>query len=115
MKLSGESFWYMPMGKRSKQPKEIYLLRPDLMDVSVNQNDNRGLVSGYVLNKADGSKVPFEKNEIIHFKTPNPMNPYRGMGTVQAGKTYIQTEEFGADWTKNSLFNSGRPSGIVNF
>lgn len=115
MKLSGESFWYMPMGKRSKQPKEIYLLRPDLMDVSVDQNDKRGLVSGYVLNKADGTKVPFEKHEIIHFKTPNPMNPYRGMGTVQAGKTYIQTEEFGADWTKNSLFNSGRPSGIVNF
>jgi HK97 family phage portal protein len=115
MKLAGESFWYLPLGKRTKQPKEIFLLRPDLVEVAVDTKDPKGLVTGYVLQKPDGTKVTFKKEEVIHFKTPNPLNPYRGMGTVSASKTYIQTEEFSSDWTKNSIYNSGRPSGIVNF
>lgn len=115
MKLMGESFWYMARGVRQGKPMELYMLRPDLMDVAVDQNDNRGLVSGYVLNKPDGSKVTFEVNEIVHFKLPNPENPYRGMGPVQAGKIYIQTEEFSSKWTRNALYNSGRPSGVLEF
>ncbi len=114
MKLCGESFWYTPLGGRSSKPKEIHLLRPDMMDVVIDKESSTGAVSGYVLNKPDGNKVPFELNEIVHFKMPNPLNPKRGMGTVQAAQTYIETEEYAANWTKHSLFNSGRPSGILN-
>lgn len=115
LKLVGESYWYILKNKATGKPQEFYLLRPDLMQVVVSKENNPlGLVTGYVLSKPDGGKVPFEKDEILHFKMPNPSNPYYGMGVVEAAKTYIQTEEFSSDWTKNSLFNSGRPSGIVS-
>ncbi len=114
MKLCGESFWYTPLGGRSSKPKEIYLLRPDMMDVVVDTESKTGEIKGYAMNKPDGNKVPFESGEVVHFKMPNPINPYRGMGTVQAAQTYIETEEYAANWTKHSLFNSGRPSGILN-
>lgn len=114
LKLCGESFWYIATGVRSGKPRELYLLRPDQMQVVVNKDDPRGLVKGYVMTKPDGKKVPFDADEILHFKMPNPSNPYYGMGPVQAGKTYIETEEYSSDWTKNALYNSGRPSGIVN-
>lgn len=113
MKLFGESFWYIARGVRSGKPMEMYLLRPDLMDVAVDRNDNRGLVSGYVLNKPDGSKVTFDVNEVVHFKLPNMYDPYRGMSPVQAGKVYLETEEFASRWTRNAIFNSGRPSGLI--
>jgi len=113
MKLAGESFWYLVRGKITGLPKEIYLIRPDLMDVEIN-DDKIGTVKRYVLNLADGSKEYFEPNEIVHHKYPNPMNPWRGMGVVEAGMTYLQTEEYSSTWTKNSIYNSGRPSGILN-
>jgi HK97 family phage portal protein len=116
IELAGEAFWYLVKGKRSREPQEIYLLRPDMVDVVVDrvEKNPRGLVSGYVLRKDDGTKIPFDEDEVIHFKTPNPINPYRGLGVIEASATYIQTEEFASEWTKNSIFNSGRPSGIVN-
>ena len=113
MELVGESFWYLAKGKKTNKVREIYLLRPDLMEVSINTDDPRGLVNGYVMKKADGSKIPFDTDEILHFKLPNPTNPYRGMGVIEAARTYIQTEDFASDWTKNSIYNAGRPSGIL--
>lgn len=113
-KLMGESFWYIARGERSKKPKEFYLLRPDLVEVAVDDKDPRGLVTGYSLLKPDGKRITFEKDEILHFKKPNPKNPYRGLGAVEAAKTYVETEDFTSTWTRNSIFNSGRPSSIVN-
>lgn len=113
LKLMGESYWYVVRGKKFKQPKELYLIRPDLMKVVVDEQSPTGEVEGYVMTKPDGTKIPFDKEEILHFKMPNPWDRYYGMGPVQAAKTYIQTEDFASDWTKNSMFNSGRPSGVL--
>lgn len=114
LKLMGESYWYVVRGKKSKKPKELYLLRPDLVQVVVDENSATGSVKGYVLIKPNGDKVPFDKDEILHFKMPNPSNPYYGLGPVQAAKIYIETEKYASEWTRNSIFNSGRPSGVLN-
>lgn len=113
MELMGESFWYLVRGSKTGKPRELYLLRPDLVDVVIDKEDPRGLVKGYLFNKGNGEKIAFDKEEILHFKMPNPMNKYRGMGVVEASQMYIQTEEFASDWTKNSIYNAGRPSGIL--
>lgn len=113
MELMGESFWYVARGTKTGKPRELYLLRPDLVDVVIDTQDPRGLVKGYTYSKGNGEKIPFDKEEILHFKYPNPMNPYRGMGVIEASQMYIQTEEFASDWTKNSIYNAGRPSGIL--
>lgn len=115
LKLVGECYWYVVKNKLTKKPQEFYILRPEMMTVVVSKTNNPlGLVTGYVLNKPDGSKIPFDIDEILHFKMPNPSNPYYGMGPIEAARTFIQTEQFSAEWTKNSLYNSGRPSGIVS-
>lgn len=112
LKLTGESYWYYAKGQRTQKIRQVYLLRPDLMQV-VRSKDSRGSVAGYVMNKPDGTKETFEKEEILHHKLPNPANPYYGLGPIEAAKTYVETEQYASDWTKNALYNSGRPSGIV--
>lgn len=112
MKLAGEAFWYVEkngMGKISN----IYHLRPDLVSVEI-KDDKVGSIKGYQLKLDDGTKENFEPEEVVHSKTANPINPYRGLGIIEAAMTYIQTESFASEWTKNSIFNSGRPSGILN-
>lgn len=113
MKLAGESFWYTPTGRISGKPKEMHLLRPDLVDVELN-NETTPSVSHYILNIPSGGQTKIEPHEIIHHKYPNPVNPWRGMGVIEAAMTYIQTEKYASEWTRNSIYNSGRPSGIIN-
>lgn len=113
IELCGEAFWYLPYGEISKKPKEIWHLRPDLMEVAVDKETDD--VIGYVLYKGNGTKVPFTTDEIIHFKMPNPINPFRGMGTIEAGMVYIQTEQATSNWTNNFIRNNARPAGIVSF
>lgn len=113
MKLCGESFWYIAKGEKTKVPREFYLLRPDLMQVLVDPNSPVGAVGGYILRLQNGQTQAFNKDEILHFKMPNPENAYRGKGPVQAGKVYIETENHSSKWKLFSVYNSGRPSGIV--
>ena len=120
MKIFGESFWYLAKGVKSKMPKELFLLRPDMVEVESgktleNGDENkRGLVTNYKLNKSGGGHENFKPEEILHFKMPNPSDPHRGLGTIQAAKLYIETEQFASRWTRNSIYNSGRPSGVLN-
>lgn len=101
----------MGKGQKTDEVRQIYLLRPEGMDVVIDKET--GLVKEYK-RLVNGKWETIPKEEIIHFKMPNPMDPSRGMGPVQAARVYIETEEYSSSWTKNSIFNSGRPSGIVN-
>jgi len=113
MELEGEMFWYMPYGEVSRKPKQIYLLKGSQMDVAVSETDNT--VAGYVFNDGKGHRIPLTKEEIIPHKLPNPKNPLRGMGVIEAGMDYIQTEQVTAKWSKNFMANNAMPTGIVSF
>lgn len=110
--LSGEVFWYLALGERTGLPQEIYIMRADYM--SVVPDPESGLVQGYVLS-ANGKQIPLDKKEVLHFKgMPNPLDPLRGLGPVEAGGVYIQTEDFASRYTRNFLFNNAKPSGIIS-
>lgn len=111
IELQGECFWYLPYGEFTKRPKEIHIIRPDKMGISI---DDQGEVDGYFMRTAPGQDpVPFETFEILHFKSFNPHDPYRGMGTVQAAMDYIQTEGNMTGYTKNFFANNAGLSGVL--
>ena len=111
IELQGECFWYLPYGEYTKRPKEIHIIRPDKMGIST---DDQGEVDGYFMRTAPGKEVvPFETFEILHFKSFNPHDPYRGMGTVQAAMDYIQTEGNMTGYTKNFFANNAGLSGVL--
>lgn len=111
IEMAGEAFWIFGLGELTKRPKEIYLMRPDRMKVVI---DDDGSVKGYALIKNDGSQVPFALQEVLHFKMFNPNNPYRGLGTVQAAMTYIETEKYASRFTRNFLYNNATPTGVLS-
>lgn len=119
MELVGESFWYIVRGDNTKKPKYLKLLRPDMMEVAIGDkyegDENKlGLVTGYVLTKSDGTKIPIDKKDIVHIKTPNPSNPNRGLSPLEAAVEYVKTEKLTSEFTMNSINNAGRPSGVLN-
>lgn len=112
IEMAGEAFWIFALGEVTKRPKEVYLMRPDKMKVVVDDKD--GSVKGYILHKGDGSQIPFSVQEVLHFKMFNPNNTYRGLGTVQAAMTYIETEKFASRFARNFLYNNATPTGVLS-
>lgn len=110
--LTGEGWWLV--GKSSTfpgaGPLELWPVRPDRMEPVPHPTD---FLAGYVYNGPDGEKVPFDTDEVVLLRMPNPLDPYRGMGPVQAILTDLDSTKYSAEWNKNFFLNSAEPGGII--
>lgn len=115
--LDGNAFWYLARDRDGEGDiQEIWLLRPDRIDIVPNK-ENPLLVEGYTYRQNDGTKIPFNANQILHFKNFNPMAdlpfPCRGMGIVQASAWSIDTDNEARTWNYSFFKNSARPDGFL--
>lgn len=110
--LQGDMFWYMVLGKTTKRPREIVMLRADKVGTDI--DPNTGEVNGYFLRRNGKEPIPFEPEEILRFPLFNPEDPYKGKGGVEAGADYIETDELTAEYTKNFFGNNAGLSGVLN-
>lgn len=110
LELDGNSFWYLPKGNVTKKPAEIWLLDPTRTLVVKSQQN---VVGGYVYRNEKGQNVPLDPSEVIHFKRFNPLNRFRGIGTVQAAALAIDIDTYSAQWNRNFFYNSAIPSGAL--
>ncbi len=108
--LHGNSFWYLPRSGNGKVA-EIWQLDPTRVQVVKSRKD---FIAGYVFTNEIGEKVPLDPDEVIHFKRFNPLNPYRGMGTVEAAAIAIDTDTYASEWQRNFFGNSAIPSAILS-
>lgn len=111
LELVGNAYWYLSVEERSRKVKEIYLMRPDRVTVAT--DPKTGDVIGYVYRHDSGTEIPLEIDEVQHIKTFNPENEYYGLGTVEAGIIYIETEEDSSIFQRNFIKNQASPSGIL--
>jgi HK97 family phage portal protein len=109
MEIHGNAFWYLSELDRQGQPKEIWLL--DSRNMSV-VPDMKNLISGYVY-EVNGKQIPLDLDEVIHFKSFNPFNPFMGMGTLQAIGAMLETEQYRDDYDKAFFKNGAVLSGVL--
>jgi HK97 family phage portal protein len=110
--LCGEAFWWIVKNAKN-EPIEIYpFLRPDLMQIATSATE---FVTGYVYNAPGGEQIPFSADEIIHFKYPNPLDPYRGYSPIKAGEMSIATHNESSNWNWIFFKNQAKPHGIITF
>ena len=108
--LVGESFWLV-IRDRANRPAELWAINPNKIKV-VPASDE--YIKGYVYENGD-SKIPLEKDDIIHIKLPNPSNPYRGLPPVASIMSDVDAEKFSSSYNKAFFQNSAEPSGIIQF
>lgn len=111
LELVGNAYWYLSVKEQSRKVVEIYLMRPDRVKVAVDKKT--GDIIGYTFRNDDGTELPLEVDEVQHYKTFNPEDEYYGLGTVEAGIIYIETEEDSAVFQRNFIKNQASPSGIL--
>src|SRR5205814_2930333 len=89
---------------------EMWPVRPDRMQPV---KDPKAFMSGWMYQGPDGEDVPLELDQVIQIKLPNPGDPYRGRGPVQAVLADIDAARFSADWNRNFFVNGARPGGVI--
>lgn len=114
--LCGNAYWYLARDNDGKgKVRKIYIIAPDKMQI-VPSEENPLIVAGYIYQNGH-IKIPFEQNEILHFKNFNATgrypNPHKGMGVVEAALWSIETDNEARTWNYSFFKNSAKPDGIL--
>lgn len=113
-KLAGDAFWLKI--RNNNQVIALRQLPPDKIILNLDQptdTDPTIIKSFNYKDVIDGNKIDitYEPKDIIHFKKPNPNNPFRGLGAVEALADDIDLDNLTIETTK-SFFKNG---AITNF
>lgn len=92
-------------------PLDMWVLRPDRIQ-PVPSADN--FLDGWIYTSPDGGeKIPLEVRELMRMRRPNPQDPYRGMGPIQALLRDLDAQRFTKEWQASFFANSARPGGML--
>ena len=109
LELLGNSYWYEDQMNALGQPERLYRLQPERVRIVT---DNSGNKKGYVY-EIQGKRIPYTLDEIIHFRTDNPLDPLYGMGTVEAMVREMDMEIGVQDHVIGFFQNGARIGGIL--
>lgn len=112
MDLVGEAWWVIARDPRFKVPLEMWPIRPDRMRPVPHATK---YIAGYEYTSPSGEVVPLGLQDVIFLRMPNPSDPYRGMGPVQAILADLDSERYSAEWNRNFFRNSAEPGGVVAY
>lgn len=110
--LVGESEWLVVRAGKNGPPLELWVVRPDRMEP---KPDRDKFLAGWTYHGPDGEKVSLDVGQVIQIKMPNPLDPYRGLGPVQAMLVDIDAAKYSAQWNLNFFRNSAEPGGIIEY
>lgn len=111
LELTGDCFYLLD---RPTQPTQMVMLQPD--KVTINLGDPRvgeDIIESYTYkDTVDGKSIEttYQPEYIIHMKTPNPSNPFRGKSVVEAAATTIDTSNQAQEFLKVFFDNAAVPN-----
>jgi len=108
--LTGE-IWWLIVRNRGGRPVELWPIRPDRIRPVPHATD---FVAGYIYTIGT-LQIPLERKDVIFIRRPSPLDPYRGIGTVQSMMMDIGAEQMASQWTRNFFSNGAMPGGILQF
>lgn len=107
LELTGNAYWYV--WKELGLPKEIWLLPPQYMTIVPSREK---MVAGYVFQKSI-DKIPFDAEEVIHFRFYSPTGSLYGMGPMQAAMPAYANDQVIRVFESTLMQNMGRPEAVL--
>lgn len=91
-------------------PIGFWVIRPDRIEPIPGDTT---FLAGYVYTGPDGEKIPLQPHEVLTIMRPNPTDPYRGLGAIQATLMEQQSARAAAEWNRNFFKNGAMPGGVI--
>lgn len=109
--LTGECSVVLGFLPGLKIPLDMWVLRPDRI---APVPDPYAFLKGWVYTApGESERIPLETWELLRMVRPSPLDPYRGMGAVQALLRDLDAQRYGKEWQAAFFANSARPGGIL--
>ncbi|MDX2073470.1 MAG: phage portal protein [Alphaproteobacteria bacterium] len=112
--ISGNAFIQavMPSGEA---PRELYLLRPDRMQIIAGKNAMPAAYRYTVDEKTADFPVDrlTGRSRILHLKTFHPTNDWYGLSPIEAAAYSIDQHNQASTWNQSLMQNGARPSGAL--
>lgn len=113
LKFVGNAYWIKEEARTADggRPRSLMPVSPARCWPSI--DSATGKLLGYVVRGPNGIRVPFDPEEVIHFKRPSPVDPYIGIGEVEAGRVPIMNAINGAKAAENAAKNGNIPPSVL--
>jgi len=108
--LTGNAYLHPIIDEAAGLPAEIWPLAPQFVEVIPDEDE---FIRGYLYGIDSQRKQVFDRDEVIHFRRPNPGNLYYGLGKVEAAYGVIQANEAIHEMDLATFANSARPDYAV--
>ena len=113
-KLVGDAFWLKI--RNNRQVVALRSIDPTKVELNLRQptpEDPTAIESYHYIDVVNGTKIDivYQPEDIIHLKKPNPSNPFRGLGVVEAMAETIDVDNL-TNLTTKTFFEKG---AITNF
>lgn len=117
LELAGEAPWFVDRGdgENPGEPENILLIDPTKLFIKKNEDKSGmlGPVGGYMYKLNPKLTLDLRVDEVIFLKYPDPVNPWRGKGTLQAAATSVDVDNFSEEYNRRFFYNGGRPDSIL--
>lgn len=107
--LTGEQYWLI-VRNEINLPQELWFVRPDRMEPIPHPTE---FLAGFVYHGPGGEDVPLSRDDVVFLRRPNPLDPYRGIGAVQAILGDLDARRLSTEWNRNFFMNSATPGGVI--
>ena len=95
-----------------RSPKAIYLLNPARVKIIVDRNTFPSQIERFEY-RTITRKYDFQPYQIIHFKYPDPRDPYEGIGTIQTLAQWIDADNYAMEFNRRFFLNGARLGGFL--
>ena len=110
--LTGKGYVLVTRDERSPLPVNLWVIRPDRLIPWPAQLPQYQW--GWVYVSPDGmEKIPLRNDEVLFMHTPNPLDPYSGLGPTQAALIDIETSRYSGEYNRNFFNDGAMPGGIL--
>ena len=110
LELTGNAYWWIPKNALGI-PYMIWVMPSQWVKVVPSAEK---FVAGYVLQvPSKGVPIPFDEEDVIHFKFPNPNNLFYGTGPTAGAVFGIGLNKEIKSWGVNFFKNNANPSGVL--
>ncbi len=111
LEACGNAYWYLSgVENEADQPDAIVPLIPSY--IKMQKAPLPDFVTGYEYT-VDNKTTVYKPYEIIHFRYPNPSDPYEGLGTVQAIMQWIDSDNYASEYNRRFFLNGARIGGFL--
>lgn len=107
--LTGNAYWLKWRPNDAGQPLALYRLAPPLVKVVPAQWG----IESYEYDVPGTGKLKLPADQVMHFKMPNPHDPYYGLGVIQGGSRVFDMDLALTDTMASYYEKRAQPSMVV--